>query len=233
MNCEKSVKSCKRLIKDNRGSYTVEASIIVPAVILTMFALILISEFLYQKSCIQTIADKTAQRGAEIWNASSKDMIYGQIDLKDMEDVNLYWRIWGMDNSVGKKSSKIQGYAGYLMKEVSILGEPVNLEITADMVEDYIVYKKIRVNVEAEYKNPFLSLLKIFGVGDKITIKAHSDAVINEPVEFIRTTDFASDVVIEIDNKVFEGKGSEVVKDVREGFSNIFTKLKDFLNSDK
>lgn len=230
MNCRKSI---KRLIKDNRGSFTVEAAVIIPTVILIMFALILISEFLYQKSCIQAIADRTVQRGAEIWNSPSKDMVFGQITLDNMDDADLYWRIWEMSDSKKKKESKIEGYAGYLLKESAVLGKPVDLKITAVVVEDYIVYKKIRVNVEAKYKNPFLSLLKVFGIGNTITIKTHSDAIINEPVEFIRTTDFVVDVVEEVDNKVFEGKGGEMVKDVREGISNVFLKVKDFLNNEK
>ena len=62
---------------------------------------------------------------------------------------------------------------------------------------------------------------------DTITIRVHSEAVVNEPVEFIRTTDFALDVVKEIDNGVFKGKGSEVVTDVRKGIGNIFEKIQD------
>lgn len=233
MSCKKSWKNCKGFIKDNRGSFTVEAAIIVPTVILTMFALILISEFLYQKSCIQAIADRTAQRGAEIWNSLSKDMIFGQITLDNMDDIDLYWRIWEMKKRKKKKEEKIEGYVGYLLKDSPVLGEPIDLEINAGIVEDYIVYKKLRVSVEAKYKNPFLSLLKVFGIKNTITIKAHSDAIINEPVEFIRTTDFALDVVKEVDNKLFEGKGGEIVKDVREGVSNIFLKVKEFLNNEK
>jgi len=36
-----------------------------------------------------------------------------------------------------------------------------------------------------------------------------------------------------VDNKVFEGKGGEIVKNVREGISNIFVKVKEFLNKEK
>ncbi|HOM03328.1 MAG TPA: pilus assembly protein [Acetivibrio sp.] len=233
MGSKKSWKNYKGLFKDNTGSFTVEATIIVSTVILTMFALILVSEFLYQKSCIQTIADRTAQRGAEIWNSPSKDMIFGQIVLDNMDDLDLYWRIWESKSSKSKKEEKIESYAGYLLKESIIFGKPLEMEITSGIVEDYIVYKKLRVSVKAKYKNPFLSLLRVFGINNTITIKAHSDAIINEPVEFIRTTDFAVDVVREVDNKMFEGKGGEIVKNVREGFSNIFLKIKDFLNNEK
>lgn len=233
MKLKKSWRNCKGLVRDRKGSFTVEAAIIIPAVILTMFALILVSEFLYQKSCIQAIADRTTQRGAEIWNSPSKDMIYGQITLDNMDDIDLYWRIWEMSKRKKQKEEKIEKYAGYLLSDSPILGEPIELEIEAGIVEDYIVYKKLRVSVKAKYKNPFSSLLRVFGIGKTITIKAHSDAVINEPVEFIRTTDFVIDVVKEVDNKVFEGKGGEIVKNVREGISNIFVKVKEFLNKEK
>jgi len=45
MKLKKSWRNCKGLVRDRKGSFTVEAAIIIPAVILTMFALILVSEF--------------------------------------------------------------------------------------------------------------------------------------------------------------------------------------------
>lgn len=217
----------KKTLESNKGSLTVEATIVVPIVIFTLIALILIGEFLYQQSYIQSVADRTAARGAEVWNNPSKDMIMGYISKDKMKDVCLYWRIPFLESSKAKniKQSKIEEYTKYLMSRIFILDKPESLNVTAKMETDYIIYKKIRVTVEAEYKNPFAPVLRIFRLKDTITIKTYSEAVINEPVEFIRTTDFALDVVKEIDNGLFKGKGNEVVTDVREGIGNIFEKI--------
>ena len=56
--------------------------------------------------------------------------------------------------------------------------------------------------------------------------------MVNEPVEFIRTTDFASDTVVEIDNKFFDGKGGKIAEKVKEGFGKIFSTIKDFTKGD-
>lgn len=226
MDCYKTY---KKILKSDRGSLTVEATIIVPVVIFTLIALVFIGEFLYQQSYIQSVADRTAARGAEVWNNPSKDMIMGYISKDKMKDVCLYWRIPVLESSKAKnvKQSKIEEYTKYLLSRVSILDKPELLNVTAKMETDYIIYKKIRVTVEAEYKNPFAPVLRVFGLKDTITIKTYSEAVINEPVEFIRTTDFALDVVKEIDNGFFKGKGNEVITDVREGISNIFEKIED------
>ncbi len=226
MDCYKMY---KRILESNRGSLTVEATIVIPVVIFTLIALILIGEFLYQQSYIQSVADRTVCRGAEVWNNPSKDMIMGYISKDKMKDVCLYWRIPFLESSKARntKQSKIEEYTKYLMSRVSILDKPDSLDVTARMETDYIIYKKIRVTVEAEYKNPFAPVLRVFGLKDTITIRVHSEAVVNEPVEFIRTTDFALDVVKEIDNGVFKGKGSEVVTDVRKGIGNIFEKIQD------
>lgn len=221
------------LRKNNKGSLTVEAAIIVPVIIMTIVALILYGEFLYQKAYIQSIADRSAQRGAEIWNNPSKDMIMAQITKDRMKDVSLYWRIYGLDFAKSGKESKIEEYAKYLLNKSMIFGKPISVESDAAIAEDYIVYKKIRVTVTARYKNPMGNFLRVFGVPNTIDITANSYAIINEPVEFIRTTDFATDVVKEIDNKVFKGKGQTVVSNVKEAVSNIFTKLRDFMNSKK
>jgi len=45
---EKELEKLQRACQGQKRSFTVEAAIIIPAVILTMFALILVSEFLYQ-----------------------------------------------------------------------------------------------------------------------------------------------------------------------------------------
>ena len=62
MDCYKMY---KRILESNRGSLTVEATIVIPVVIFTLIALILIGEFLYQQSYIQSVADRTVCRGAK------------------------------------------------------------------------------------------------------------------------------------------------------------------------
>ncbi|MDQ2085706.1 pilus assembly protein [Herbivorax sp. ANBcel31] len=223
-----------KILKNKKGSLTVEATIVVPVVIFTLIALILIGEFLYQQSYIQSVADRTACRGAEVWNNPSKDMIKAQILKDNMKDVCLYWRIPLLESSEAKdkKRSKIEEYTKYLMTNASILGKPDSLDVTAEMAEDYIIYKKIRVTVKAEYKNPFAPILRPFGLKDTIIIKTHSEAVVNEPVEFIRTTDFALDIVREVDNKIFKGMGDEIITDVRDGVGNVFGKIEDVVGED-
>jgi hypothetical protein len=221
-----------KLFRSNKGSMTIEAAIVFQVVFLTVIALLFFGLMLYQQSCIQTIAERSVQRGAEVWNCPGKDMIMAQITKDRMKDVSLYWRIFGMDSARSAKESKIESYAEYYSWNSSVLGRPINIETHVQMTEDYVVYKKIRVTVDAYYKNPAGSLLRAFGFDDRIQLSAHADAVINEPVEFIRSTDFASDVVKEIDNKVFKGKGQEAVTKVKDAFSNIFSKLKTFTDTE-
>lgn len=220
------------LFKSKKGSMTIEAVIVFQVVFLTVMALIYMGLILYQQACIQTIVERSAQRGAEVWNCPAKDMIMAQITKDRMKDVSLYWRIFGMDSAESAKESKIESYAKYNAWNASILGRPIDIE-TNVKTDNYIVYRKIRLEMKAYYKNPAGSLLRIFGLDDRISISAHADAVVNEPVEFIRSTDFAADVVKEIDNKVFKGKGQEAVTKVKDAFSNIFSKLKTFINTEK
>lgn len=58
----------KDCLKDNRGSFTVEAAVIIPFIILVLTAVIILSFFLYDKCALERAAAMAALRGSqEVW----------------------------------------------------------------------------------------------------------------------------------------------------------------------
>jgi hypothetical protein len=232
----------KRLYKNIKGSLTIEAAVIVPTVLLCLIALIYICLIMYQQVYLQSVANTAAERGASAWSNPSKDMFIGQIKAEDFKNVSLYWRlaeVLPIGNASKAKKSKVEEYVRYSLKKYSLFGKgPDNKEVinsgeskltaTCD-VDDCIIYKKVLVSVTEEYSIPLGgSLLKAFGFNDKFTLKAEAQAVVNEPAEFIRNTDFVVDTIRELDTKG-GGTLTETWNKINGTFSKLSGRLKDFL----
>lgn len=173
---------------------TVEASIVMPVIIFCILALMYGVILMYQQAYIQSVTDRAAERGAAMWPNASKDMNLGKITKGSIADSDLYWRIYDTDMQDKKEkissfiTDRIGGTAPGFMKAQRV-SEPRVEKI------DWLLYKKLRVTVEVNYKIPLGSLLKPMGIGDTFKVETTSEAVINEPAEFIRNTDFAVDIL--------------------------------------
>lgn len=204
----------------NRGSFTIEASIIFSTIILVCISLIYIAALLYQEAYLQSCATKAAQKAAAIYSDSSKDMYLGAKYISDMKEKDLYGSLFDTDRK--EKEQKIKGYLMNQIDAFSILkaGEPTVTVKT----ENRILYKKVNVSLNQHYKIPLGEMLKTFGFSSTFVLKAEAEAVVNNPVEFIRNTDFLIDTTNEVLSKNSENKSFE--GNISSKFSDIFNRIK-------
>lgn len=217
----------QRRIYCEKGSMVVEASFIMPIVIVCVFILIYIGLLLYQKAYIQTIADKTAERGAAFWNNGAKNMEIGAVTVDNLDKAGLYRNLGFLDTNKDIKLDSIKKFALQRLGQFNVLDKldvngmnAVNVELN-----DYYLYKKLSVTIKEIYKIPVGKLLKIFGGGDSYTIEGKAEVIINEPVELIRNSDFIIDVERELEN---ENPGLKNLGDKSQG---IVDGIKDKINS--
>lgn len=213
-------------LNQNKGSLSVEAAIIVPVVFLSVIAILNICLLLYQQVHVQTLANKASERGAAVWNSPSKDMFIGMITKEQMLKSDLYWRIF--DTKKIDKGWKISKFTNFHIGAFNAIGA-VKTEIKPPELVDYIVYKKLRITIERTYKVPGGGYLKLFGMNGEFKVTASSEAVINEPVEFIRNTDFLIDTAKEVDN-LTGGNVQKFGDKIKDLFGKLTGKLKDFIN---
>lgn len=234
----------KVLRKPNRGSMTVEASLIIPAVIISLIVLVYICLMLYEQSYIKALANTAAQRGAATWANPSKDMYMEFIDKKDLARAPLYWRVgeFFTKNEKQKKFDKVNAYVLANISKNSLFikdrsgknNETLTLKYTGSKMnvrcdlEDYVIYKKLKVSIEEEYDLPLSNMFKAFGIDVKFRISASSESVVDDPVEFVRNTDFVIDSVREIDQKT-GGKLEGAMDKVTGTIDKLSGKLKSFL----
>lgn len=226
-------------LKPNRGSMTIEAALIVPAVIISLIVLVYICLMLYQQAYIKSLANTAAERGAAVWANPSKDMYLEFIDRESIGNTSLYWRI-GEFLSGKEKQKKYEIVNGFVLSNISkysvfdkdrgkmtLKYTDNKLNVKCDLA-DYVIYKKLKVTIEEEYTLPISNMLNSFGFNLEFKISASSESVVNDPVEFVRNTDFVIDSVREIDQKT-GGKLEGIVEKVTGTFDKLSGKLKSFL----
>ena len=199
--------------KSDKGSITVEASIVVPIVILSIVAFIFIGLLLYQRALLQSTADEASCAGAASWCAS-----------ESVGEIALYWRIY--DTNTDEKIGNIEKYAQERLKNKNILKAQIT-NIHAK-ITDYKIYRKLEVTLENKYKIPVAGFLRIFGFNNYFTIRVNSCAVIDEPAEFIRNVDFVIDVEKELEEKHPEIK--DFAQKTRDTISEIKSKIDKLFN---
>ncbi|HHW48862.1 MAG TPA: hypothetical protein GXX14_09630 [Clostridiaceae bacterium] len=177
-------------VSAQKGSITVEAAIVIPVVILSIVVVIYIVLIMYQKAYMQAVADDAASRGAAAWDKSASSLETIRVEKENLGDRGLYWRIYDPEKTSRQKA--VEEYLDRKYGRYGILRESSRWSMAE--LKDYIIYKKLVVTMENSYRLPIGGLLSMFGIDGYFTIKAKSEAVVNEPVEFIRNIDFLIDM---------------------------------------
>lgn len=212
----------RKKISGQKGSMVVEASIVVPIIILAVIAILYICILLYQKAIMQSLADKAAELGAAAWSSGSSDFETGRLRIDELGKVGLYWRIFDLQSE--NKKSRVWNFVESKLAVKNVF-QGFDPEVDIEL-KDYILYKKLVVTIRRNYPIPLGKLLEVFGFQRYYTVSVRSEAVIKEPVEFIMNTDFILDTERELEAKYPELK--DLGDKTRELISNIKGKINDF-----
>ncbi len=173
-------------LSEQRGSFTVEASIIFPFIIICIVTLIYLGMLLYQQTYLQALADNAVIRGSMIWDNLNKDMYIGRVTKHTLSESGLYWRM--IDGNKEDKIKKIESYIENHLNAFSLL-ETSDYSIKVE-INDWVVHKKLKVSITNSYKIPVKQFLRMFGMGENFTITVMSEAIVDDSAELIRNSDF-------------------------------------------
>ncbi len=201
------MKIMKRIIvllrrkKNEKGSFTIEASLLFPIIFLALVAMIFFSIFVYQKVVLYYIASEVAERVAFHWDNSNKDPYTGAFSIEDRDP--LYWRLTDDNildilfntNSEYKRTVNLSSDERSLPTADDVPLPTKKLYNIANIIpkgiEGKLTYKnnwierKVTVELYSPIKLPlFLQTI----LGNKVT--ATASATITDPIEFIRNIDF-------------------------------------------
>jgi len=179
----------KRLLADARGSYTIEASIIIPVIMLFLITLVFFAMYLYQKLVLLDAVVYTAKQRAATWNNSYMGLEDGAGAGKNRD--GLYWRLSDFqgDDLVGKKLTDAVNFARQKLKYgvFQVRAAPGGQSISAGYSNRVFIKRTVSIGVSQDIIMPATWLEHVFP--DHVTARAEAD--VTEPVELIRNVDLA------------------------------------------
>jgi hypothetical protein len=195
--------------QSNRGSIAVEAALIVPIVIIAIFVVIYIMLIIFQSCMMQITADNIAERVAATYYNDNVSFISGLNSKDNIANLVLYRR-WFSNTSF--QQNEFKAAALKTLQQRSVLMGQSTLDIKQS---GNIINRKITVLICCDYNNPIGALTALWGLSNKISLKARAEATVDDPAEFIRNADF----VVETVSKVpvisdFEDKWQEIVRKI-------------------
>lgn len=207
-----------------KGSITMEASIIVPILVLSISAVVYMGLLLYQRSLVQSAAEMAAEAGAAAWASGVLELSTGKPTSDSFNEIKLYRRLFDGDREARLES--IENYAMLISTRNELLS-PTESAVEA-VLKDYVVCRKLEVKIDKYYNLPLGKFLKIFGGSGTVAICVKAASSIDEPVELVRTTDFILDMEkkLEKSNPDIKNLGEKT----RNAMNEMKGKLEEFIN---
>jgi hypothetical protein len=211
-------KLMKKLIKNEYGSFTIEASLVMPMVMLGTICLLFLGLYMYQKVYVQQIARIIAERAAYNWNNSHMDSKTGNFNPNETD--GLYWRftndsaadLFGFIVPNAPATVQIPSAPSNIMnltesklaKASSLI--PSFLSGTATYT-NHLIDRKVTIALQ----KPFYLSKSVFHWNGADSIKAQASSRVVEPVELIRLTDITRTYIGAIKGRITPRKAKEAL----------------------
>jgi hypothetical protein len=208
----------EKLIKNEQGSFTIEASLVMPIVMLSTICLLFLGLFIYQKVYVQQIARIVVERAAYNWNNSHKDSKTGNFNPNETD--GLYWRF---------TNDSVTDIFGFMVPNVpttvQIPSDPSNLMNITEIklakasnlipaflsgtatYTNHLVDRKVTVALQ----KPFYFSNRVFHWNGADSVKAQASSRVVEPVELIRLTDITRTYIGSIKGRISPRKAKEAL----------------------
>ncbi|WP_188453569.1 TadE/TadG family type IV pilus assembly protein [Virgibacillus oceani] len=184
----------KSFFKDERGSFTIEASLVFPSLLLFTLLGVFFCIIIFQIGSANYAAQKAASQTAYVWNNSHKDLTTGAFDKNyyaglDKGGDGLYWRIF--DDGILQIFGINGGFPGEGVKGRKL--EKANNEFGEGAISVKLSYRNniafSYVEAEAESSLYIPSFVKnILGRDNVVATSTH---LVTESPELIRNFNFA------------------------------------------
>lgn len=205
--------------KHDKGDVMLESLIVYTITIFLLFFILAIFSVLFQRWNIQVIANEAATRVAQTYRFSSADTVTGEVEEKDITNVDHYRYVFSGDELETLAQDKIREYAKERLKKTTFTKDVKEPEITANVVHDGMARRHIEVTIKGEYSVPFGQALSYFGFDSTTVYETTAYAECIDLSDYINTVDFVED---QVSLNQFNSKFVKMVNKILKLFDNIF-----------
>lgn len=200
-------------MRREKGAVTVEAVIIFPIVMMTVFVLLYLGLFKLQEMAVIYQVQRTAHQGAMVL-ASPGYQELGEYDTKKIdfasfpEDVNAYYEAYHENIGVLYRelrginwsgAGEMQAFLEEMGRQSSILaGMPLTSQEA--VVHRGIFGTTLKVNVVIKIRTP--GALRYLGIEDSLQIRRGAQSFAINPAGFVRGVDLAGDAAVVVSEKL-------------------------------
>lgn len=177
-----------------KGSYTVEAAIVMSAILMILFAIISAFLLLYQNVVMTYVATQAAQQGAVMWTDTSVQMAGTR---QGVDKQNVYYRLGELVGGSKTKTQKIETWAKEKLATMipnTLVGSG-NEEVTVTF-ENNLFQRFVTVEIKKAVDIPFAGIMQFFSQDLDMSIRVRS--AVSEPAEYIRTLDLGYLVALDL-----------------------------------
>lgn len=209
----------RKLMGNDKGSYTIEVSMVFTIVIMAVLALMFTFAYMLQKVSLVRLATYAAQQGAYIWTDSRRNPENGIVDISEEKD-SLYYRLndnllfsektfeWstaGMEEKddggslLMKKAGKIKSSVCENLKGFILKPRDTSIRIG---YSNNLLKGQLTVEVTQEISIPLGGIKAFFDGKDTVTLQGRAASTVVEPAEYIRNIDLAVELSKKIEDEI-------------------------------
>ncbi|MGN0158812.1 MAG: TadE/TadG family type IV pilus assembly protein [Brotaphodocola sp.] len=224
---KKIIQMVKKIRQDQDGYLTIEMTIIFPAIFFSLLLILFMGMVLYQEVTMLSLSVQASERGSVTYSSRVTDMTTNIKTLEDFKNRDPYRNVPLIDN--GKKEDYtrlINQYVGERIDKREILsGEKKNAG-NYTTVDDYLIEKRVRVDIQTDYHIPVDAVAEMFGYDGIFDVNTTAVSVVADSPDFVRNVDIVTDIAKQ--TKVFNG--------LENGYNSIkeaLTKVTDLLKKEE
>lgn len=160
-----------RKVKSENGETVVEATFIVPIVIMIIFIMMYLGFILYQQTIMTVVANEVSASIGQVYATPSKDPFTGFTETETLSKTKLYRNLHNAignalgaaDTVDGSNQTKGQWFGKYRMASHCLYEQTGSMEVDVafERRSGTLLQKEVVVKIEAVYDLPFL---RFFGI---------------------------------------------------------------------
>lgn len=210
--------------KKEDGYLTIELTMIFPVIFFSLILILYMGIVLYQEVNAQSLAVEASERGSVVYSFRVADMTTGIKTLEDFKYRDPYRNVPFMGGGDKKTyTALVNQYVAERLDSKSVLEGTSQNGGNYTQVEDYLIAKRVKVNIRSAYTTPADSIAEMFGHRGPFEVDTCAVSAVTDPADFVRNVDIVTDVAGQ--TKVF-GKVEEGYNKIKKAIEKVADLLK-------